>query len=70
MLIPVSTLGGAIVLLAADIGARIAGWYWQSNALDRLADLDDLAAITRRINGGTHGINERRALLVRAKAVL
>lgn len=56
--------------LDPDVGARIAGWYWQSNALDRLADLDDLTAITRRINGGTHGINERRALLVRAKAVL
>jgi len=57
-------------LIDPDVGARAAGWYWQSNALDRLADRDDLAAITKRINGGITGLNERRAYLVRAKAVL
>jgi len=57
-------------LIDPDVGARAAGWYWQSNALDRLADRDDLAAITKRINGALTGLDERRAYLMRARAVL
>lgn len=50
--------------------AMSAGWYWQRNGLNTLADSGDLAAITRKINGGTNGLAERQALYERALQVL
>ncbi|ODN71193.1 peptidoglycan-binding protein [Methylobrevis pamukkalensis] len=58
--------------LAADpvISLRIAIAYWQRNTLSPLADADNLVAITKRINGGTNGLADRRAYLAKAKAAL
>lgn len=55
--------------LAADpaIGLRIALEYWNVNRLNALADRDDLAGITKRINGGTNGIDDRRAQVAKIK---
>lgn len=47
-----------------------AGWYWQSNALNTLADLNKLEAITKKINGGLHGLDDRQHLLTLAKKAL
>ncbi len=47
-----------------------AGNYWKSHGLNELADKDDVLNITKRINGGTNGLAERTANLVRCKAVL
>ena len=52
--------------LAIDVAA----WFWARRDLNALADRDDLLTITRRINGGTNGLDDRRRLLVRAKALL
>lgn len=49
---------------------RIAGWYWKTRKLNALADKDDISAITRKINGGMNGIDDRRRYLNRAKAAL
>lgn len=48
----------------------VAGWYWQSHNLNALADNDDIKAITRKINGGLNGLDDREAKLAQAKAVL
>ena len=58
--------------LAADppLAARIACLYWARRGLNRLADADDLVAITRAINGGTNGLESRRRYVARAKAML
>jgi putative chitinase len=53
-----------------DVGFRVAAWYWTSRGLNALADAGDFVAITRRINGGENGIDDRRRRLVRAFAVL
>jgi putative chitinase len=45
-----------------DAAALIGAWFWVSNELNSLADLDDVAAITRKINGGTIGLEHRQAL--------
>jgi putative chitinase len=47
-----------------------AGWYWHTRGLNALADADDVPAVTKRINGGYTHLEERRALVARAKAVL
>ncbi len=47
-----------------------AGWFWEKNKLNDRADRDDLVAVTKRINGGTNGLEDRRRLLLRAKALL
>lgn len=57
-------------LLRPAIGCDVAGWFWRSRKLNELADADDIRQITLRINGGTHGLEERRGWLHRAKSVL
>lgn len=47
-----------------------AGQYWADHGLNAIADKDDVLTITKRINGGTNGLAERKAYLAKAKAVL
>ena len=46
---------------------KSAMWYWWSRSLNTFADRDDVLTITRRINGGTNGLKQRRAYLAQAK---
>lgn len=41
------------------VGCRVACAFWKARGLNDLADKGDHAAITKRVNGGTHGLNER-----------
>lgn len=58
-------------LLEQTVNAcRSAGWFWQANGLNALADAGDQMKVTRRVNGGTNGLAERLALFAVAKRVL
>lgn len=48
----------------------IACEYWKRRGINDTADQDDVLRVTRLINGGLNGLNERRALTARAKAAL
>jgi len=51
------------------IGFCVAAMYWLDSGLNALADADDFTAITRRINGGTNGLQDRERWLQRARAL-
>jgi len=59
-------------LLATDaaIAVDCSGWFWSTNGLNALADSDDIRAVTRRINGGYNGLDDRIARTNRAKCIL
>jgi putative chitinase len=57
-------------LESPEAGCLAAGWFWNARGLNALADAGDFVAITRRINGGTIGLEERRMFWERAKAAL
>ncbi|MDG0854291.1 glycoside hydrolase family 19 protein [Roseateles puraquae] len=48
----------------------VACWFWQHNGLPPLAEADDARAVTKRINGGYNGLDDRLEHLARAKALL
>lgn len=50
--------------------AASAAWFWQSRGLNSLADRGEFKTITRRINGGLNGLDDRLALWARAREVL
>lgn len=50
--------------------AKLAAAEWQWSGCNAAADTDDVRLVTRKVNGGQIGINERTALLAEAKKVL
>ncbi|MGF6095962.1 glycoside hydrolase family 19 protein [Pseudomonas sp. 18175] len=58
------------LLEQAQWACESAAWFWQSNGLNLLADKDQFTTITRRINGGLNGLEDRVRLWGRAQAVL
>jgi putative chitinase len=51
----------------SEISLRIACEYWKSRKINACADKDDVVAVTKKINGGTNGIADRRTCLAVAK---
>ncbi len=51
----------------ATLAVQAAVWFWQTRKLNELADKDDVLDITKRVNGGLNGLDDRKRLLMRAK---
>lgn len=49
---------------------RSAAWFWWSRGLNTIADVGDFRKITRVINGGFNGYEDRLAYFERAKKVI
>lgn len=58
------------LVLQPDVGARVAAWYWATHGCNELADQGDIGAITKAINGGSNGLQDRIAWHKRAMIVL
>jgi putative chitinase len=58
--------------LASDpmISIKTACEYWNSRKLSIYADLDDIRTITRKINGGYNGFDDRKLYLQRIKPII
>jgi putative chitinase len=52
------------------IGMRLALEYWKDKNLNAYADVDEILTITKRINGGTNGLEDRIARLKQAKLLV
>ena len=59
-------------LLSTDpmVAVDVSCWFWKDRGVDKLAEMDDVKAVTKRINGGYNGLDDRMQNLRRAKAVL
>jgi putative chitinase len=47
-----------------------AGWFWSTHNLNQYADSMDILTMTKRINGGTIGLEDRKLHINQALAVL
>ena len=49
-------------LLSSDMSAAIksAIWFWNKNGLNKFADAKDILGATKKINGGTNGLEDRK----------
>lgn len=47
------------LLCDPDGAVRSACWFWNSKKINEDADKEDHVAITKKINGGTHGLDDR-----------
>ena len=53
-----------------ELAVKAATWFWTMRGLNTYADQDDIRTITKRINGGYNGLEDREAYLARAKSAL
>ncbi len=53
-----------------EVGFRIAAQFWKLNGLNELADQQQFKAITKRINGGYNGLDDRLKYYQRAQNVM
>lgn len=58
------------VLLDKENAIKSACWFWNKNGLNKFADQLDMNTLTKRINGGTIGIEERKKLLAKIQTIV
>jgi putative chitinase len=68
--IGVDLLSDPTLLLDPRYAALSAGWFWNKHGLNELADAQEHGIITKRINGGTLGLDDRIAKTTKALSVL
>lgn len=57
-------------LAEAEIGSRASAWWWRNHGCNAFADREQFVLLTRRINGGVNGLEDRQRLYDAARAVL
>lgn len=59
--------GARIIASDPETAVDVACWFWTTHKLNQWADKDDITTITKRINGGLNGFDDRKIKLLRAK---
>ena len=59
-----------LIVSNAEVCVKTACWFWSVNNLNKYADVDNIKTITKRINGGYNGLEDRTKILNTAKKVL
>lgn len=52
------------------LAAESAAWFWSINGINIIADEGDMTAVTKKVNGGHHGLAQRIAMYELARKVL
>jgi putative chitinase len=68
--IGVDLLSDPNLLSDPKYAALSAGWFWNKKGLNSLADASDIETMTKRINGGLIGLDDRKAKIAKALSVL
>ena len=68
--IGVDLLSNPDLLSTPEYAALSAGWFWNKKGLNDLADAGDIETMTKRINGGLIGLDDRKAKIAKAEQVL
>jgi len=58
------------LLVEPHYAALSAAWFWNKKGLNALADSKDYDTMTKRINGGLTGLDDRKAKIAKAISVL
>ena len=58
------------LLVEPNYAALSAGWFWNKTGLNALADVKDYETMTKRINGGLIGIDDRKSKIAKAISIL
>lgn len=58
------------LLESVQYAALSAGWFWDKYGLNVLADNDDILMVTKKINGGTNGLEDRKLKLQQLKTLI
>jgi putative chitinase len=58
------------LLLEPEWACMSAGWFWNKKGLNALAEAEDWTTMTKRINGGTLGIDDRINRIHKAMDIL
>ena len=68
--IGVDLIGQPDILVQPNYACMSAGWFWNKKGLNDVADADDIETMTKRINGGLLGLDDRKAKIAKAKQIL
>ena len=68
--IGVDLINEPTLLVEPNHAAMSAGWFWNKKGLNELADAQEHGIITKRINGGTLGLDDRILKTTKALSVL
>jgi putative chitinase len=64
----IDLVGNPTLLIEPKYAALSAGWFWNKKNLNAL--VDDVETMTKRINGGLHGLDDRKAKINKALSIL
>jgi len=66
----VDFIGNPELLVQPKYAALSAGWFWGKRGLNSLADSNNIEEMTKRINGGVLGLEDRISKIKTAKQIL
>jgi putative chitinase len=69
-LLGLDLIGSPTQAAAPEVAFRIAALFWKNRGLNEFAEAGDFREVTRRINGGFNGFEDRLKYYDRAKSVL
>ena len=66
----VDLIGNPELLESPEFACRSAAWFWKSRGLNEMADRGDFKMVTKRINGGYNGYQDRLKYYEAAQRIL